>query len=118
MEQSFRSNKIAIGTIVVLLVLILVAQLFTIYSTYQQNQVAGQRATTYQARVETAQNLVARQQDTIFNLIIDYRASAYDNPSIDRIAEQQLLASEYQLTALQILAIQNSQIIELLATAP
>jgi hypothetical protein len=37
---------------------------------------------------------------------------------VDRIAEQQLTAEEFQLIALQIIAIQNSQVIELLAATP
>ena len=118
MEQGSRPNKGVAATVVALLVLILATQVFTILSTLQQNRVASKRAATYQARVETAQKVVDRQQDVIFDLVTDYHASAYDSPDvIDRITEQQLLAAEYQLTALQIIAIQNSQILELLATA-
>jgi hypothetical protein len=51
-------------------------------------------------------------------MMSDYQGDVYDNPSIDRIAEQQLIAEEYQLAALQIFAIQNGQLIELLAATP
>jgi hypothetical protein len=39
---------------------------------------------------------------------------------IDRIgcAEQQLIAAEYQLTALQLLALQNSELIQLFVVTP
>lgn len=86
--------------------------------TYQQNQVAATRAASYQERVQAAQGLVERQRDLVLDLVNKYQKDAYDNPSVERIAEQQLIATEYTLIALQIIAIQNSQIIELLAYAP
>ncbi|MCX6101627.1 MAG: hypothetical protein NTV92_09505 [Candidatus Bipolaricaulota bacterium] len=47
-----------------------------------------------------------------------YEKTAYRSAEIDRISEQQLVAAESTLAALQIIALQNSQIIQLLATAP
>ena len=86
--------------------------------TYQQNQIAAARAASYQGRVQAAQELVTAQREIILGLVNNYEKSAYDNPDVERITEQQLIASEYTLSALQIIAIQNSQIIELLANAP
>jgi len=97
---------------------LLVAELFQIVTTFQENAIARERAATYEERVNEAQDLVDRQRDLILDLVSDYESSAYSNPSVDRITEQQLLAAEYQLQGLQILAIQNSQIIELLSAAP
>lgn len=91
---------------------------YQVVSTYQQNQVASQRAASHAERVLAAQELVETQQSYIMSLMDEYQDAAYDNPAVDRIAEQQLLATESNLAALQIIAIQNSQIIELLATAP
>jgi anti-sigma-K factor RskA len=100
------------------LFLILAAQLFSLYNTYKQDQIERRRAETYLERVEEARNLVDRQQDVISDLVSEYEDLAYGNPDVDRIAEQQLLAAEHQMMALQVIALQNSQVIELLAAAP
>lgn len=104
-------------TITVLLALLLMVEVYQVVATYQQNKLAEERASAYQARVEEAQELVSRQQIIIMGLLSDYEETAYGS-NVDRIAEQQLIATEYTLTALQIIALQNSQIIELLANAP
>ena len=102
----------------VILTFILLGNLFLIITTYQQNQISEERATNYEIRVEEARKLVQAQQEIVFDLMSAYESDAYANPSVERIAEQQLIASEYSLQALQILAIQNSQVVELLASMP
>ena len=104
-------------TITVLLVLLLTVEVYQVVATYQQNKLVEERASAYQTRVEEAQELVSRQQTIIMGLLSDYEETAYGS-NVNRIAEQQLIATEYTLTALQIIALQNSQIIELLANAP
>jgi hypothetical protein len=118
MDASERNYGTILWIIAGLLAALLLSSIFSIVTTYQQNTIARERAETYQARVEEAQDLVDRQRDIIIELVSDYQSDAYDNPAIDRIAEQQLLAAEYQLLALQTLAVQNSQVIELLSAAP
>ena len=118
MEEQNISYKTILWIIVVLLALVLVSQVFQIVDTFQQNKIASERAESYQTRVDAAQKLVKDQRDLILDLVQDYEDVAYNNPSIDRIAEQQLLAAEFQLLGLQTLALQNGQIIELLASAP
>jgi flagellar basal body-associated protein FliL len=118
MESSVKNYRLMLWVIIVLLVALLVAEVFQIVTTFQQNVINRERAATYEERVKEAQDLVDRQRDLILDLVSDYESSAYNNPSVDRITEQQLLAAEYQLHGLQILAIQNSQIIELLSAAP
>jgi hypothetical protein len=113
-------NKSFLGlllTIAVLLALLLTVEVYQVVTTYQQNKLAEERASAYQARVEEAQQLVTKQQAVILGLITDYEKDAYGT-NVDRISEQQLLATEYSLTALQIIALQNSQIIVLLANSP
>jgi len=110
------TRRLAIISISLLLLVILNVAQFAL--TYQQNNIAAERAASYQERVESAQELLERQQDLILDLVDNYQKDVYNNPSIDRIAEQQLIATEYTLAALQIIAIQNTQIIELLAAAP
>jgi len=104
-------------TITVLLALLLTVEVYQVVATYQQNKLVEERASAYQTRVEEAKELVSRQQTIIMGLLSDYEETAYGS-NVDRIAEQQLIATEYTLTALQIIALQNSQIIELLANAP
>jgi len=48
----------------------------------------------------------------------DYQKAAYDDPDVETIYQQQLIASEHVLMALHLMAIQNSQVIELLAATP
>jgi CHASE1-domain containing sensor protein len=107
---------VVVLTVLVALLLVLTAVQFAI--TFQQNSLAAARASTHDERAEAARSLVEQQSRLISSLMSDYEKSAYDNPGIDRIAEQQLLAAESTLAALQVIAIQNSQMIELLATAP
>jgi Leucine-rich repeat (LRR) protein len=117
-ETSGNSLKNILWIIVILLVLSLASNEYSIVATYQQDWIAAERAATYQERVEEAQKIVDQQRDGIEDLISDYETAVYDNPSADRIAEQQLIAAEFQIVALQTLAIQNNQVIELLSAAP
>lgn len=77
--------------------------------------------TDMQARAEndkvsvTVEQLLEKQRDVVMNVFDDYQKAAYENKDVDRITEQQLLAAEFQLQMLQVLAIQNAQIMELLA---
>lgn len=67
---------------------------------------------------ETASSILlfsALQDDLAADLLENYQDDAYDNPLIDRIAEQQLIATEYQIVASQMLGLQNQAIIDLLA---
>ncbi len=118
MDTTKKGSDTILWIIVILLGAVLLANVFSIITTFQQNTVARERAASYEERGQQAQALIDRQRDVILDLVSDYGSAAYDNPSVDRIAEQQLLAAEYQLQALQILAIQNSQIIELISATP
>lgn len=108
--------KLVLNSFICLLLILVVGLLaFQTITTIQQNQVAEQRAADYQTRVASARLLVDQQQDVINGLWNEYQKTAYGD-KVDRIAEQQLYATEYSLQGLQILAIQNSQIIELLSS--
>ncbi|MGD2159374.1 MAG: hypothetical protein PVG32_21030 [Anaerolineales bacterium] len=112
-------NYTTVFIIIILLLLVLVAtQGYSVYSTYQQTQLAEERAKTYQDRAEEALDVAQTQRNLVVGLLNDYEKAAYDNPDLERISEQQLIATEFMIRALQIIAIQNSQIIELLAQAP
>lgn len=84
---------------------------------FQAIQVVGD----YQAKrqCETAlegfQSVIEIQKTSYLDLMQTYQMAAYEDLSVDRITEQQLLALESQLSALQIMASQNGVLIELLA---
>lgn len=61
--------------------------------------------------LESVQGVVTAQKNIYQDLYQTYHKAAYENVSVDRIAEQQLLASESQLTALQVIASQNGTLI-------
>lgn len=110
------------GAMLAWILVVLVASLalggFEVLSTYQQNRLSSARAASHAERVKAAEDLVSRQQSAITSLMDTYEKTAYRSAEIDRISEQQLVAAESTLVALQIIALQNSQIIQLLATAP
>lgn len=96
--------------IALLLLLLVLGSGYQIYADYQ-------RESAYQQRVAEVRALTDTQRTLIDGLVTSYRTDAYGNALIDRIAEQQLLANEYSLQALQIMAHQNTQIIDLLSSA-
>ena len=67
-----------------------------------------------QTAVESFQGVITAQKTIYLDLYQTYQKAAYEDSRVDRIAEQQLLASESQLTALQVLASQNGVLIDLL----
>ena len=101
-----------------LLLLLLAVNSASFVLTYQKNQIEAQRAATYQARVDAASQIVESQRTYILDIIDNYQKDVYGNPDVERIAEQQLIAEEYQLSVLQTIAIQNSQVLELMVAAP
>lgn len=113
-----RDNTNLLRLIALLLFLLVVASIYNIVTTYQQNQLAEQRAATYRQRVEAVSKVAEEQRKAIQQLRTGYQKDAYANPTLDRISEQQLVATEYNLEGIRILGIQNSQIIELMSVAP
>jgi len=91
---------------IVLLMLLLAVQG---YRLYDDIQAAQQR----KVLAEGAMDLMAKQRVLINSVMDEYHSAAYGD-AVDRIAEQQLIATEYQLQMLQVLALQNGEIIGLL----
>ena len=75
-----------------------------------------ERQTIYEEQAQQMQSSLARQQRLITSATDNYRADAYDS-GVERIAEQQLIAAEYQMLLLQVIAQQNAQTIELMVMA-
>lgn len=108
-----------------LLLLVVILNSVLLFSVLKQNNIENQRADEYQQRVSAydeqvkeAQRMLSSQQFVISSLIDDYEEAVYDNPRVDTIYQQQFRATEYSLIALQIIASQNSQIIQLLSSMP
>lgn len=77
---------------------------------------AAERQAIYDEHAQQLQAWLVREQRTITGAFDNYHADAY-NTNVDRIAEQQLIAAEYQLLLLQTIARQNAEIIELMIVA-
>lgn len=72
-----------------------------------------QADTQCKTAVEDFQGAINAQKTIYQDLMQAYQKAAYEDSSVDRIAEQQLLAAESQLNALQVIASQNGILIEL-----
>ena len=64
--------------------------------------------------IDAAAGAIASQHGTYLELFDEYESAAYGD-SVDRISEQQLLAAEAQLAALQIIASQNDTLLGLVS---
>ena len=75
---------------------------------------AAERQAAYEEHVGQMQAWLTRQQRLLDGVADSYHDAAYD-PGIERIAEQQLIAAEYQIVLLQAIAQQNAEMIRLMA---
>lgn len=104
---------------VVSLLFVLVAlNAYTLFMSYQMQQIEAHRAATYEERIAEAHERAQAQRELIGDLIESYDKDVYDNPGIDRISEQQLIAAEYTIQLLRLISIQNSDMIDLLVEQP
>lgn len=104
-------NRPVLIVIAVLLLLLLAVSLTQLVITLPANAARTERA-------EAAEQLVQSQQTIITNLMTEYKQAAYNDPDVETIYQQQLIASEHILQALDIIAMQNSEVIQLLASTP
>ncbi|MBL7163435.1 MAG: hypothetical protein ISS57_12580 [Anaerolineales bacterium] len=111
MNENSKNYTWAFVTLIMLLILLVTAQGWQLYSSYQRQQTSKELA-------EAALITAKMQRNAIEMLVEGFEAAAYDNPKVDTIYQQQFLATESTLYALEIVVIQNSQIIELLAQMP
>lgn len=114
MDEKPRLLLVQVLLVVICLLLagLLAANLWNI----QQAGREQERRAFYQEQAQAIKQMAELQDELIFDLLDEYQASAYGS-RVDRIAEQQLIAAESQIVALQTLALQNRQIIELLLLA-
>ena len=100
--------------IAALLAVIVVANITTVGV---QLALATSKQAAYDEHAQQLQARLARQQRLLDGIADSYHADAYDS-GVDRIAEQQLIAAEYQILLLQTIAQQNAQMIELMVVRP
>lgn len=99
--------------ICVLLGALLATNLWDIRQEALEREQEQERWTAQQERSEEIRAMMEIQDTLIYDLMEDYQKTAYGS-SVERIAEQQLIAAETQIIALQTIALQNRQIAELL----
>lgn len=103
--------------IVVLLVCLLLVQVIGLASDFSAKSAESARLTAKQAKIAEIVSESEKERAALELLMTSYQADAYHG-TLDRIAEQQLVATEYSIRALQILGKQNNAIIDLLADQP
>lgn len=99
-------KKLLFVILALLLLTLVVSNTYLAMLTSQDRQVQLMRA-------KSMQPLLERQRSIITSMMDHYETDAYNNPDIERIAEQQLIAAEYQLLLLQTIAQQNILMLEL-----
>lgn len=113
-----KESKLTSWAIVVILLALLINNVYTTVVAHQDRQVRlVQSEIEYQARLVQSEQIQSRLDQhrlVVLTIFSDYQDAAYYS-DLDRIAEQQLTATEYQMLLLQTLASQNILIIELLA---
>ena len=108
-----RSGNWVVSILLGVICILLGGLLATNLSIMRQYKLEEQRWAGRQQQVELIRAMAELQEDAIFDLLVDYQDTAYSS-RVERIAERQLLAAESQLSALQLIALQNSQITKLL----
>jgi len=103
-EQANRKNPL-LPWIIVAVILLAANLVVTGYTQYENARLQAMRI----ENLVDAQINLDTQLATLFD---NYEAVAYDNPDVDRIVVQQLLAQEFTLRALTLIGEQNSLIIE------
>ncbi|MDO8589429.1 MAG: hypothetical protein Q7T82_20595 [Armatimonadota bacterium] len=95
--------------VVILLLLILIAQLVTVGLGVDRKIQTRQERASLTTSVKQIQELTQLSQEALS----DYQKNAYHNPQVNRIAEQQLLATETQMQQLAVLSMQLKTIGEM-----
>ena len=113
MNNYSKINTVLLSVIAVLLIILVATNFWIILEGQRREEAQTARVAFLHEQAEGIAMLADLQDEIIFNLFESYEDTAY-GPSVDRIAEQQLIAAEHQLMALQSIALQNRQIAELL----
>jgi len=100
--------------LLITLMALLVNNVYFATSVLQDRRAQAARIEEHAGQVQA---LLDRQQWIVAGAADSYHTDAYA-PGIERIAEQQLIAAEYQILLLQAVAQQNAVIIELMMAGP
>ncbi len=91
-----RGNTRLLSLIAVLLLLLVAGNVYTVVTTYQQQQIEVARAASYTERVATIRERAEEQRDLIQLVMDSYETEAYDNPRIDRMNPPQATPRSWQ----------------------
>lgn len=107
-----------LGIIIVLLTALVALHGYALYSVTSYFSVQEERSARYRERLAEIGAVVDRQRQTITGLDRECSRAVFDDPGLWGIEQQQFRVSECMRKMLEIMALQNAQIIELLSTAP
>lgn len=109
-------KKVNFSNVVLFLIsVLLVLQTVNYYHEKAQNVDRFNRVQNcYKSQIDKLDSLSLGTTNWISENLNAYNEDVYKNNKIDRIAEQQLISSEYNLAALQHLSLQNIEILSII----
>ena len=69
-----------------------------------------------QAAITKANAVIISQNNIILNMQSDYKNAVYESPEVTTIMQQTFLANEFEFTALQVIALQNAALLDIMTT--
>jgi len=112
-----KHEKTNIWLIIVAITLFLIL-ILNVYQFVDDKFIIDQKESERIETIEEAKRLARSNDLAINSLISDYEDSVYLNPNVETIMQQSFLAQEYTLISLQMIAVENSIIIDLLSSLP
>ena len=97
---------------VLTLVLLLGIALILVFGLFRKSSLTPE----CQAAITKANAVITSQNKIILNLQSDYENAVYDNPAVTTIVQQTFYANEFQFTALQLIALQNAALLDIMTT--
>ena len=114
------SYKWYFRSIIFVLCSILTLNTLQIFSHYkdriEQSQQFEASQECYKLQIKKLQDLTTKTTNDIADIASGYTQDVYKNQRIDRIAEQQLISSEYSLIELQHLSMQNIEMLNIVVS--
>jgi len=114
------SYKWYFRSIIFVLCSILTLNTLQIFSHYkdriEQSQQFEASQECYKLQIKKLQDLTTKTTNDIADIASEYTQDVYENQKIDRIAEQQLISSEYSLIELQHLSMQNIEMLNIVVS--
>lgn len=107
------SDKLFRPIVVILLAVLILTQLTSPLIDRAFLETTNAISENCQLALEKANTVVTNQSSVISNLMDDYDKTVYDNPNVDNIYQQTFMSNEFQLAALQVMALQNAALLDI-----